>query len=362
MPLISLASFSRSLFKVLQSDYLNEGDVTKTFEAKIAALTGARFAIATTSGTTAIFLALKALGIGTGDEVIVPDVTFIATANAVELTGATVRLVDVSPATLTMAPEAFRAAITSKTKAVIPVHVTGRPADMKAITEIADAKKIAVVEDAAECWSSFHRGKHLGTVGKLGCLSLSPNKTITTGQGGFVLTDDSELAVKLVALKDQGRAQRGTGGDDLHPTVGFNFKLTNLQAAVGVAQLGYLKKRVERLHRNLELYREALAPLSEIRLLPFDLKDGNTPQWVDALCDQRNELTNFLIKAQMGCRRFWHPLHRQAPYQQPDQAFPVSSQLCDKALWLPSAYTLTDADIARVCRKIGEFFGKTLNA
>jgi len=131
-----------------------------------------------------------------------------------------------------------------------------------------------------------------------------------------------------------------------------------LQAAVGVAQLGYLQKRVDRLHRNLELYREGLAPLSEIRLLPFDLKDGNTPQWVDALCDRRNDLSEFLTAARMGCRRFWHPLHRQAPYQQADHAFPVSSQLSDRALWLPSAYTLTDADVSRVCRKVSEFFGK----
>ncbi|SVB90055.1 uncharacterized protein METZ01_LOCUS242909, partial [marine metagenome] len=178
---------------------------------------GATYAVGVTNGTSALFLALAALGIGHGDEVVVPDLTFIATANAVTLTGATPVLVDIDPATLTISPEAFEKAITAHTRAVIPVHISGRSADLPAIVAIAKEHGLAVVEDAAEAFASFHDGRALGTIGIAGCLSFSPNKTIMTGQGGMVLTDDEGLHLRLRELKDQGRPVRGTGGDDPHP-------------------------------------------------------------------------------------------------------------------------------------------------
>ena len=174
-----------NLHDVLDSNYLNDGDVTTRFEREISTLVGAKHAVGVTSGTSALFLSLAALGIGHGDEVIVPDMTFIATANAVTLTGAVPVLVDVDPATLNISPEAFEKAITGRTRAVMPVHVSGRSADLSAIAMIAEKHGLAVVEDAAEALASFHDGQALGTIGIAGCLSFSPNKTIMTGQGGM---------------------------------------------------------------------------------------------------------------------------------------------------------------------------------
>jgi perosamine synthetase len=169
--------------KVLVRHFPNEGELTTLFENKIAALLGAKHAVAVTSGTAAIFLALKSLGIGHGDEVIVPDMTFIATANAVEMTGAKPILVDIDPLTLNISIGAIKRAITKKTKAIIPVHVSGRPADMDGIVAVAKRHRIHVVEDAAEALMSKKGGRYLGTFGLLGCFSFSAHKTITTGAG-----------------------------------------------------------------------------------------------------------------------------------------------------------------------------------
>lgn len=340
---------------VLDSNYLNEGDVTERFEREIARLVGARHAVATTSGTAALFLSLAALGIGHGDEVIVPDLTFVATANAVMLAGATPVLVDVDPRTLNMSPEAFERAITLRTRAVMPVHVSGRAADLDAITAIAHTRGIAVVEDAAEALTSSVRGKALGTFGVAGCLSFSPNKTITTGQGGIVLTNDDALHVRLRELKDQGRPVRGTGGDDVHKTVGFNFKLTNLQAAVGLGQLVHLEDRLARQKRNYEVYARGFANVPGITLPGFDIAGGEVPQWTDAIIERRDELDRFLDSRRMHCRRFWFPLHTQAPYRQPDERFPHATATGPRALWLPSAFTLTDADVEAVVGAVREF-------
>lgn len=344
---------------VLASNYLNEGEVTARFEAELARRCGARYAVAVTSGTAAIFLALAGLGIGPGDEVVVPDLTFIATANAVALAGATPILADVDPRTLTLDPASFRSAIGPRTKAVVPVHVSGRAADMGAICEIARGAGIAVVEDAAEAFISRSAGRALGTIGDAGCLSFSPNKSITTGQGGAVLTDDSDLHGRLRELKDQGRPVRGTGGDDIHPRVGFNFKLTNLQSAVGLAQLEVLEARLERQRRIHALYAERLAGEPGITLPGFRLAEGETPLWTDALVPgRRDALDAWLGARRMGCRRFWHPLHAQAPYARPASAFPAATRASADALWLPSAFMLTDDDVGRVADAIGDFFAR----
>src|SRR5436190_6044358 len=344
------------VLRVLASNYLNDGDVTTDFERRMAAVLGSRHAVAVTSGTTAIFLALMAVGVRSGDEVVVPDVTFIATANAVTLAGATPVFVDVDPHTLTMDPDRFEQAITGKTKAVVPVHVSWRAAAIERILEIAAGPDIAVVEDAAEALRSRHRGRCLGTFGRAGCFSFSPNKTITTGQGGLIVTDDEALVVRLRELKDQGRPIRGTGGNDVHASIGFNFKLTNLQAAVGIAQLARLNGRADRLKKIYRGYRDGLAGIEPVHLLPFDVDGGETPQWIDALVDDRDRLVEHLKTAGIDCRPFWFPIHTQQPYRQPDQAFPHAIQVASRALWLPSAFSMTDDDVATVGRRIREFY------
>lgn len=342
--------------RVLESQYINEGDVTTEFENEIAELVDAKHAIATTSGTAAIFLGLAAVGIGHGDEVLVPDVTFIATANAVTLAGATPILVDVAADSLNMCLESADKALTSRTKGIVPVHVSGRGADMRTIMEFAQAHRLFVVEDAAEALLSKHDGRYLGTFGHAGCFSFSPNKTITTGQGGMIVTNDDELAIRLRQLKDQGRPVRGTGGDDLHPAIGFNFKLTNLQAAVGLAQLAHLQHRIERITSIHNAYQRGLAKVPQVRLPGFDIAQGEVPQWTDAICQSRDDLENFLRQRGFSCRRFWRPVHTQKPYLLPDSQFPVSTAMCCSALWLPSAFQLTDEDVGRVCAAVHDFY------
>ena len=356
-PLMTGAEDARVL-DVLHSNYLNDGDVTTAFEQRIAGLFGAAHAVATTSGTTAIFLAVAASGAGAGDEVIVPDVTFIATANAVRLAGATPVLVDIDPRTLNVDPNQVRDAITPRTKAIIPVHVSGRAADMPSLMAIAKEHGLAVIEDAAEGLLSEAHGRKLGTIGTAGCLSFSPNKTITTGQGGMVLTDDPAFAARLRGLKDHGRPVRGTGGNDEHPTLGFNFKLTNLQSAVGLAQADLLEPRVARLRQIYRRYRDGLQGIAEVVVPGFDVDRGETPQWVDVVVERRDALVEYLLARGIHSRPFWYPLHTQHPYRRPDSQFPHSSRLMPKSLWLPSALSLTDEDVATVCRTVREFYAR----
>jgi perosamine synthetase len=340
---------------VLDSNYLNDGDVTEQFERRLAELLDVKYVIAVTSGTAAITLALAGLGVGAGDEVLVPDITFIATANAVKLAGAKPVLVDVDSQTLNIDPYAAERALTSRTRAIVPVHVSGRAAAMDAVLDLAQRRDLFVVEDAAEGFVSRHGGRYLGTLGNAGCLSFSPNKTVMTGQGGAILTNDESLHVRLRELKDQGRPVRGTGGDDLHNSVGYNFKFTNLQAAVGLAQLTYLETRLARMRRTYAIYADRLQNLKGIRLPGFCIESGECPQWTDAVVEQRDDLDRFLRARNVHCRRFWFPIHTQTPYRQPDDLFPNSSSVCPHAIWLPSAFTLSDADVNDVCAYIEEF-------
>ncbi|MBI3457765.1 MAG: DegT/DnrJ/EryC1/StrS family aminotransferase [Candidatus Rokubacteria bacterium] len=339
---------------VLESGFLNDGDVTSRFENRLAELLGVRHVVGVTSGTAALFLALASLEVGPGDEVVVPDVTFIATANAVRLAGATPVLADIDPETLTLDPEAFRRAISPRTKAVIPVHVSGRAGHLAEILRIAASRGLHVVEDAAEAFLSRSQGRCLGTFGRLGCLSFSPAKLITTGQGGAVLTNDDALAARLRELKDQGRPVRGTGGDDLHPSLGYNFKLTNLQAAVGLGQLASLPERLARMRRTYQAYVDGLRGAEVVRLIGFHLEEGESPQWVDALSEERDRLVAFLRERGAECRNFWFPLHTQPPYRQPDERFPHSTAAAPKAFWLPSSLRMREADVAAVCRLVRE--------
>lgn len=343
---------------VLESGYINDGASTRELEARLAERLGAKHAVAVTSGTAALHLALVGLGVGPGDEVLVPDLTFIATANAVTLAGATPVPVDVEASTLNLDPERAAQAITARTKAVMPVHVSGRSADMAGILALARSHGLHVVEDAAEALLSRLDGRCLGTFGAAGCFSFSPMKKLTTGQGGLVVTDDDRLHVRLRELKDQGRPVQGTGGDDVIERIGFNSKLTNLQAAVGLGQLSVLDARLERMRETYRSYASGLEGVDGIALIGFRIESGESPQWVDALSERRDALVRHLLAQGVECRKFWLPLHRQAPYRAPDDAFPVSSRLSAQAFWLPSSPTLDAAEIDSVCGSVREFFAE----
>ena len=234
--------------KALKMNWPNEGIFTKLLEKKIENLINVKHAICVTSGTISIFLALKALGVRHGDEVIVPDITF-ATAMAVKLASAKLILVDVNKSNLSFDLKKLKKKINKKTKVIIPVHISGRAADMKNLKKIAKDKKF-LVEDAAEALLSKYKNRYLGTIGDLGCFSLTASKTITTGQGGIIVTNNTKLYNKIKLLKNQGIKGKSDGGNVKHNSVGFNFKFTNLQSAMGLAQIKSLKKRCIRLKKN----------------------------------------------------------------------------------------------------------------
>jgi len=337
----------------------SRGKYVDRFESDFAKLCGARFAISTSNGTTALHLGLAALGIGPGDEVIVPDLTFIATANAVTYCGAKPVLVDVDPSTWTISAAAVEAAVTPRTRGVIPVHLYGHPADMSAINTIAGQHGLFVLEDCAESLGARYRGRTVGTIGTAGCFSFYGNKTLTTGEGGMVVTNDEELARRARLLRDHGMAPERRY---VHPVVGFNYRLTNLQAAIGVAQLERIDEIFASKKRIDASYRRFLAGLPGIELPPqadwaqpvcwlFSMlvKDGSGPS--------RDKMLGALEERQIGCRPLFHPLHLQPPYRE-SRSFPVSEDLARRGLSLPSAVTLPDRSIEHVCAVITELVGR----
>jgi perosamine synthetase len=342
---------------VLDRNFLNDGPLTREFERRVAELTQVKYAVAVPSGTVAISLALMALGIGAGDEVIVPDLTFIATANAVRMSGAEPVLVDVEPKRFGISTDAVKAAITPRTKAVVPVDVNGRGADYDFLEPFCRERGFHLVCDAAEAFGSCYNGRPLGSFGDAAALSFSANKTVTTGQGGMVLTNREDVAARLGQLKDQGRLKRGTGGDDLHPTQGYNFKYTDLQAAVGLAQLEVFDARCKQAMQRDVWYREALKDCSGIIFPDYDSQAGEVRQWTDILVEEREKLRAALDAQQMGNRAFWFPLHTQNPYADKKGSFTVASHISPRGLWLPSHFSLSRDDVVQVTRVIRDTLG-----
>jgi dTDP-4-amino-4,6-dideoxygalactose transaminase len=250
----------------LQAGWVVQGPQVARFEARLAEFTGAAHAVACSSGTTALHLALVAAGIGPGDEVIVPAFTWIASANAVVHAGATPRFVDITLADFNLAPAELEATRTSRTRAILPVHQFGAPANLDAVLAFARAHDLRVIEDAACGFGTMWRGTHVGTVGDAGCLSFHPRKAITTGEGGMVLTRSAHLAQRCRSLRDHGAERL----DDARPAwllpdftdVGFNYRLTDLQAALGVSQMTRADELLASRRALADAYDELLADLT----------------------------------------------------------------------------------------------------
>ena len=342
--------------KVLAANFPNEGKFTRIFENKISKLLKVKYVVTSTSGTTAIFLALKAVGIKENDEVIVPNITFPATANAVKLTGAKPILSDVDKTNLLIDEKNLVKKITKKTKAIVPVHTSGRGTNIRKIIKIAKRYKLHVIEDAAEALMSKRGNKYLGTFGDAGCFSFAPNKIITTGQGGIIVTNNNKIYKNLLRLKDQGRVGPTTGGEDNYVSVGYNFKYTNLQSVLGLSQLKTLSKRINILKENYKFYKKNLIQNKKFKLIGFDLKKGELPLWTDAYCSKRNMLFNFLKKKKINCRFFWHPLNTCKPYKQSFSGLNNSKFLRGKLMWLPSSLNLKKRDLAKICYNINKFY------
>src|SRR5262245_44199390 len=337
---------------VLASNYVNDGAIAREFEQRIAELVGVHHCVAVTSGTAAISLALLAAGIEPGDEVLVPDLTFVATANAGRMVGAEVKLVDVEPRRFAIDVDEAAKSVGPRTRAIVPVDVNGRGADYNALQSLAQEKGLKIICDSAEALGSKYRGRPLGTFGDAACFSFSANKTVSSGQGGMVATNSDEICARVRELKDQGRRHGGSGGDDLHPVMGFNFKYTNLQAAVGLAQLERFEKRVAHFAERDAWYRELLADCPGIDIPDRPNRDGEILQWTDVLCADRPRVQRALLDAGIDARAFWFPIHRQEPYKTGDEDFPLAIDISARGLWLPSAFSLTRSQVEQVARVI----------
>ena len=347
---------AQAVAEVLAGGFPNDGEVTDEFAARIASLAGVAYGIGVSSGSAAIYCGLVASGIGPGDEVIVPDLTFVATANAVRLAGAEPVLADVRRDDFSLDPEAVEAALSPRTRAIAPVHVNGRGGSIEEIVALAERHELSVVEDAAEALGSRFRGRPLGSFGRAAAFSFAPTKLVTTGQGGVVVTNDPAVATRVRELKDHGRAVRGTGGADSHPVFGFNFKLTNVQAAIGLAQLDRLEERLARVRALEDWYAEELEGLEpEVRLVGGDRAGGEVHGWVDALANDRDALIAHLRTRDIDPREFWLPLHTQRVYAADESRFPSTTWVSAHGFWLPSALSLERRDVVIVADAVRTF-------
>lgn len=337
-----------------QGGWITEFKQTQLFESMIAEYTGAKHCIVVNNGTISLSLMAMAAGISAGDEVIVPNYTMIASPNSLKLFGAKPVFVDVEPETLCLDIELVEAAISPKTKAILFVNANGRypKSGIKAFEDLCAKHDLILLEDAAQSLGSyFPDGRHQGTVGLAGSFSFSAPKVISTGQGGAVVTNSEELAQKLKRLKDFGRSG---GGNDIHDTIGFNFKFTDIQAVVGIEQMKKLPWRVERKKEILKLFQEQLRSIHQVSFFKQDLSH-TTPWFIDVLVEDRNDLIAFLKEKGIGSRVMYPPINKQIAYKVPGN-HPVSNLVGDKGLWLPSAAQLSRDEIQFICDTIIEFY------
>jgi len=347
--------------KIYEINYPNEGNYVNFLEKKIKKMLKSKYCLALPSCTSALYVALKILNLKKEDEVLIPNITFAATANAVYMAGAKIVLVDVSTKTLNIDLEDLRKKINKKTKVVIPVHVSGRSCDMKSILHLARKKKIKVIEDAAEAFLSKYNGKYLGTIGDIGCFSLSPNKIFTSGQGGLLVTNNKKYYEKIKVFKTQGRVGKTTGGDDLHISPGGNFKLSNISAGLALSQLDKIKERKRKLVSNYLNYKKGLRNIYKIKVLNFNIEKEELPLWTDVICENRDKLYNFLKKNNIICRKFWFPLSKKNFYSsQNHKEFKNTLKLEKKIMWLPSSFLMKSKDQKKIIMKISKFYQKKL--
>ena len=345
----------QSLNKLVKSNFLNEGALTRKFESKVSKFLNVKYAVSVTSGTIAIALSLLAIGVRRGDKVIIPNFTFIATANAVTLVGATPIFVDVLEDNFTIDVNKIERLIENNVKAIIPVDVNGRACDYKSLEIISQKYNIPLITDSAEALGSKVNGKFLGTFGDCGCFSFSAAKTLSTGQGGMIVTNKKNIYNRLLELKDQGRRKRGTGGNDLHPVIGFNFKYTDLQASVGIEQFYKLKKRIYNFKLRDLHYSKNLKGIDDI-IIPQKRKD-EVLQWFDVLIKKKKkELLKFLKRKKIGYREFWYPITSQKPYEK-NISFKNTFKISKEGLWLPSNFSLKKEHVEEICYYIGKFYG-----
>lgn len=334
--------------------FVTEFKKTQELEKMLCRFTGAKHAVMTVNGTVGLMLALLALDIKTGDEVLVSDLTMIACANAVALIGAKPQLVDVEANTLCLDLERAKEKITKKTRSLMYVTLNGRSSDMKRVIQFCQKNNLFLIEDAAQSLGSYYHGKHLGTFGQMGIFSFSTQKVITTGQGGALVTNDDKLAQKIRRLKDFGRDK---GGSDIHNFWGWNFKFTDLQSVIGIEQMKKLPFRLQRKKDIYQRFRNGLKEVKKISFIETNLED-TSPWFIDIYTKDADSLAAYLAEKGIGTRRIYPPIHTQKIYGESYKGatFPIAQKYSQQGLWLPSSSKLTNTEIDEVVRSIVEYY------
>ena len=372
----------RALVEVLRSGEWWYGQHVRQFEERFAAFQGAAHGVSCTNGTTAIEMGLRALGVLPGDEVIVPPYTFVATASAVITIGAVPIFADIDPETLCLDPRDAARKVTPRTKAIIPVHVSGRIADMEAINSLAQQHGLAVLEDAAHAWGSQWRERGAGTIGRCGTFSFQVSKNITAGEGGILVTDDEELADLCRSFSHCGRAKVGNWYD--HPMLGSNLRITEFQAAILLAQLSRLEEQTRRRARSAALLDDALADVAGIRLLApaAEMTRRSYHMYAfrveeEAFGASRSTFLKALEAEGVPASQGWYqPLYRNPLFTRAPEgprhgilaplaglgvdysqvSCPVCEQVCRDAVWIPQNVLLADTTqierLAEAIRKV----------
>ena len=333
----------------------SQGEYVRSFEENFSKYHESQFAVAVSSGTAALHLALVALDIGLGDEVIVPDLTFGASANTVIHSGATPVFVDVHEKYWNIDPAKIGKAITAKTKAIMAVHLYGHPCEMDIIMQLAKKHDLYVIEDCAEALGAKFEGKLVGTFGHVGCFSFFSNKVITTGEGGMIIGDSLELHEKLTLWRDHGMKKNKRYW---HEVPGFNYRMTNLQAAVGLAQLEQIEDFIAKRRIISKRYRKGLEGIPGITHPPEEDWAFNIYWLYSILIDEgkigvsRAKMIQSLEREGIETRPLFYSLHIQPPYPKTTSAFPVSDRLSRQGLSLPSGNGLGSEEIQRVCNSV----------
>lgn len=326
------------------------GAYVTRFEDEFARYCGTKYAIATNNGTTALHLALACLGVGPGDEIIIPSLTFASTAFAVSYCGARPVFADVQEETWCLDPESVISKITQHTKGIIPVHIYGHPADMGPILEIAKERGLFVLEDAAEAHGARYNDTIVGSMGDVGAFSFYGNKIITTGEGGMLTTDRDDILNQAIYLRDVAMSPERRYW---HEAIGYNYRLTNIQAAIGVAQLEHIEKIIAKKRANAHLYSELLAD-AEGLVLQAEMPWAYSVFWMfsvlvtDDFGVQRDQVMRILRENGIDSRPFFYPLHTMPPYKTDDN-LPVTDKISQQGINLPSGNLLSEAEIGKIC-------------
>lgn len=350
----------------LETNWISSaGKYIPLFEEKFSQYCGVPYGVACSNCTTGLHMAMVALGIGPGDEVIIPDFTLIVSGNTVILAGAKPVFVDVDPKTWCLDATLIEAKITPRTKAIMAVHMYGHPCDMETITEIARKHGLFVIEDCAQAHGAEVNGRKAGSFGDVACFSFYGNKILTTGEGGMVLCQDENIAAKLRLLRDQGFQEPRF----IHEVIGFNYRITNIQAAIGVAQTEMIEEKIEAKRRIGHTYNKLLAGTQDFTL-PHEEPWAKNVYWMYGILIEesfgvgKDALMKRLKDKGIDTRSFFYPMHMQPAYEGSDPRFPdrvgeypVSEDLWNRGLYLPSGIGLSQAQMEEVVEKLLECRG-----